>query len=206
MTNVVLKTEAEDFCEFDGMEITLNLRCEGLSMPASMRKLQESADQLLSSLQNLGLDPASFSIEDLESLSLNEEQKQCARLEMKAAGDCDLEQLKLIWQCVLSMPFATEMSTSFYMKDEQSHFSALCQKALTKAHDEAGAIGAQLGKFNPTCLSIEFVQEKREGVQSSIQTCDPIDWPEGGYPKFLDQLKRPGALLNAIATTTWTFE
>ncbi len=206
MTNVVLKTEAEDFCAFDGMEITLNLRCEGLSMPASLRKLQESADQLLGSLQNLGIDPASFSMEDLESLSKDDEQKQCARLEMKAAGDCDLELLKRIWQCILSMPFATELSTSFYMKDEQAHFTALCQTALSKARAEAEAIGMQLGRFHPSCVSVEFIQEKRDGVQPSIQTCDPVDWTEGSYPKFLDQLKRPGAALKAIATTTWTFE
>lgn len=206
MTNVVLTTDAVQSVRCDGMEISLTIKCEGLSMQASLRKVQESADQLLGTLQAVSVDPSSFSIEKLDSLSFDDSQKQSARIVLKARGACDFEMMQRIWTTITQMPFSIEMQVRFYLEDEDSYFQALHENALVQAQIQAGKYSQLLGSSFPTCLSLKFenLHEECQSLQS-LNSCSPEEYLDNNFPSFWSQAKPPYVTLKTVAETSWTF-
>lgn len=100
MTSVVLKTEAQKTLVCDSMEISLTIKCEGLSMQASLHRLQECSDQLMASMENAGIDPNSFSLCDIDSAAQDNPPKQRAMAKLKVRGRFDHEQLCRLWQII----------------------------------------------------------------------------------------------------------
>lgn len=206
MTNVVLKTDATQSVRCDGMEVLLAIKCEGLSMQASLRKLQESTDQLLASFQSSAIDPSSFSVEMVDAVSTDDGQRQSAKVMLKARGACNFTQLRSIWQTITQMPFAIEMQVRFFLQDETPYYQALHENALVQAQIEAGKFSALLDSGYPDCLSLRFENFQEEGPDlQSILSCDVVDYPEGNYPSFWNQAQPPYITLKTIAETSWTF-
>lgn len=206
MTNVVLKTDAVQSVRYDGMEISLGIRCEGLSMQASQRKLQESADQLLCAFQSASLDPSSFSLVAMESESSDCEQKQRTSMALHTQGAADSEMLMKIWQICTQMPFATEISVHFYLQDEDSYYQALHENALIQAQIQSGRLSQLLGGNLPSCDSLSFTDTHTQcrDIQALVQ-CTPVDYSEGSCPSFLNELQIPTVTLKTTANTAWTF-
>ncbi len=170
MTSVVLTTDASKRVSCDGMDITLSIACEGVSMQASLHRLQESADQLMTAFARAGIDPASFGLEQFDSSTMPQAQKQCARLNMIARGALDLDKLRAVWQIITSMPFPIETELRFFVQDENSVFAALEKEALERAKARALETAALLGLDNAECSSIRF-----ERSLTSVSTTDGLD-------------------------------
>lgn len=205
MTNVILKTDAVQSVRCDGMEIVLTIKCEGLSMQASLRKLQESADQLLASFQSSAIDPSSFSVALLDAFSTDDSQKQAAKIMLKTCGTCDFTQLREIWQTITQMPFAIEMQVRFYLQDEDSLYQQLHEEVLIKARQEAEKVSERLGADGIECLSLRF-ENRQEECQTlqSLAACQPVDYSEGSFPSFWKQAMPPYITFKTVAETTWT--
>lgn len=206
MTDVILRTDAAQSVRCDGMEISLHIKCEGISMQASLQKLQESADQLLASFQTASIDPSSFSIENLEAVSLELSQKQSAQIVIKTSGECDLLQLKMIWQIISKMPFFIEMKVRFYLLDEDSYYQILHETALVQAQNQAQKIGELLNADISLCTTLKFENHKEETPDlQSLSFCEAVDYPEGEYPSFWLQAQAPYITLKTTAETSWSF-
>lgn len=206
MTNVVLTTDATQSVRYDGMEILLEIKCEGLSMQASQRKLQESADQLLCALQGAAVDPSSFSLMRMESASSQCEQKQKAEMVLKSQGAASLETLLKIWQVCTSMPFGIEVCVQFFLQDEDSYYQTLHENAFLQAQIQSGRLSQLLGGNLPSCASLRFIDTHidRSDVQQ-LSSCAPVDYPEGNFPSFLGDLQIPSVTLKTTAESAWSF-
>lgn len=206
MTNVVLKTDAIRSVHYDGMEISLNIKCEGLSMQASLRKLQESTDQLLAGFQSAAIDPASFSIEVLESSSSDADQKQKALISLATRGPANLEDLHTIWQVAAQMPFAIEMKIRYFLQDEDDYYGQLLQEALLKAKSQAEDLSAIFGGDLPHCADLKSEKLKDLSKDCGLfQACKPMEYPEGTVPSLLDHLQIPLVTLRTHLETAWSF-
>lgn len=207
MTNVVLKTDAIQSVHYDGMEISLNIKCEGLSMQASLRKLQESTDQLLAGFQSAAIDPASFSIEVLESTSLDADQKQKAVVRLATQGAADLKYLRTIWQVAAAMPFAIEMGMSYFLQKEDDYFQTLLKKAIEKAKIQADGINRLFEGSHLQCTGVKPESFKESSKDfSALHGCKPVEYPEGALPSLLDQLQIPTVTLRTNVETSWSFQ
>ncbi len=206
MTDVILRTDAAQSVRCDGMEILLHLKCEGLSMQASLRKVQESADQLLGSFQTASINPSSFSIETLEAISSEVSQRHTAQIVIKTSGECDLLKLKMIWQIVSKMPFLVEMKVRFYLVDEESYYQLLHEEALIQAKSQAQKIGKLLNADISLCTTLKFENHKESTPDlQSLSFCQAVDYPEGEYPSFWLQAQAPYITLKTTAETSWSF-
>lgn len=206
MTNVVLKTDATQSVRCDGMEISLNIKCEGLSMQASLRKLQESADQLLFALQNIGIDPSSFMMDYLNSDSLTGDGKQRTKLHLLTRCNADLELLKKFWSKLAQLPFAVEFNICFFYENEGCDLQKLQKEALGKAREEASQMAELLGANAPECVSLDFKTSANHSANlTPILTCEPAYVVEGPIPSMIQNLQIPLLTLKASANTTWSF-
>lgn len=207
MTDVILRTDAAQSVRCDGMEILLHLKCEGLSMQASLQKVQESADQLLASFQTASINPSSFSIENLEAISSEVSQRHSAQIVIKTSGESDLLQLKMIWQIISKMPFLVEMKVHFYLVDEDRYYQALHENALIEAKNQAQKIGELLNAEISLCTTLKFENHKESTLDfQALSFCKAVDYSEGEYPSFWLQAQAPYITLKTTAETSWSFD
>ena len=202
MTSVVLKTEAQKTLVCDSMEISLTIKCEGLSMQASLHRLQECSDQLMASMENAGIDPNSFSLCDIDSAAQDNPPKQRAMAKLKVRGRFDHEQLCRLWQIITAASFPVEISLSSSCDKTEETFAALEDEALRMASKRASAMGAQLGEANVSCREIEFERAEDGAGNGGLIACEdkPAEEIVSGYLAFA---ARPYKTLCVKAQSRW---
>lgn len=206
MLRVDLCTEVQDAFEPDGMRVSLTIRMEGLSMQASLRKLQESADQMLTAFAAAGIDPASFEVRTLSSVSSDDGSRQSAILTLICRMEAQSERLVQIWQTVSGMPFTVEMDVSFYMQDGQFFRAALQERVLEEARKQAERLCELSGLSRATLESLDFEWNESDEVSAlTLQPCQPPALAEGVTLHALPSLLSPQRTLYVRAKTGWRF-
>lgn len=169
------------------MEIQMTIRLVGLSMQASLRKLQECSEQLLAAFSEAGIDPASFELCDLNARALEEEQKQCASLVLQARAAADPGFLYKVWQVIAQMPFGVELDVSFLWPYLPKERQKMQMEALHLARENARAIAADFDQKTVRLSSVRFEWKEAEPTDGLTikQTIDQKDEPGLGKLKNL---------------------
>lgn len=206
MTNVNLKTEAIASVECDGMEISLAVKCEGLSMQASLNRLSECSSQMMSALAQAGIDPASFSLEKLNSSARQDEGRQSASTALLCKGPADLSLLKTIWHTLAALSFGVEAAVRFTLSDEEELRFSLQSQALQKARTQAVSFGTVLGASNVSCQSASFSLDRTiTAVPGTLCALEQSVGPDFTV-SFFDAVRIPAIRLKAVCESVWSFE